>query len=90
VAGGFFRSVLPIGIRAQAEDIGQRLAGNEKIRLLAHSAKQVECDHRARVNQPRQQRLGRNNRVGPGGCGRGSQHCFHKGRRRRRQLRAPG
>jgi hypothetical protein len=90
VARGFFRSVLPIGIRAQAKDIGQSLAGNKKIRLLADGAKQVERHQRARVNQPGQQRLRRGNGVGPGSCGRGPQHCFHKGRRGRRQLRAPG
>jgi hypothetical protein len=90
MAGGLFRSVLPIGIRAQAKDIRQRLAGNEKIGLLANGAKKVECHHGARVNQPRQQRLGRGNRVGPRGCRCGPQHCFHKGRRRRRQLRATG
>jgi hypothetical protein len=39
VAGGFFRSMLPIGIRAQAENIGQCLACHEKIRLLAYGAK---------------------------------------------------
>jgi hypothetical protein len=89
VARGFFRSVLPIGIRAQAKNIGQRLAGNEKIRLLAGGAKQVQRHDGARVNQPGEQRLGRGNRVGPGGCRRGPQHCFHKGRRGRRQLRAP-
>lgn len=88
--GGFFRSVFPIGVRTQAKHIGQRLAGNEKIRLLTHCAKQVERHHPARVNQPAQQRLGRGNRVAPGGCRRRPQHCFHKGRRGRRQLRAPG
>jgi hypothetical protein len=68
VAGGFFRSVLPIGIRAQAKNIGQRLAGNEKIGLLADGAKQVERHHRARINETGQERLGRGNRVGPWGC----------------------
>jgi hypothetical protein len=38
--------VLPIGVRAQAKNIGQRLAANEKIRLLADGAKQVERHHR--------------------------------------------
>jgi hypothetical protein len=37
--------VLPIGVGAQAEHIGERLAGNEKIRLLADGAKQVERHH---------------------------------------------
>jgi len=86
----FFRSVLPIGIRTQAEDIGQRLAGNQKIRLLADGAKQVERHHGAGFNQPGQQRLGLGNCLAPGGGRRGPQHCFHKGRRGRRQLRAPG
>jgi hypothetical protein len=90
VAGGFFRSVLPIGIRAQAKNIGQRLAGNQKIRLLPNGAKQIERHHGAGVNQPGQQRLRLRNRVCPGRCRRGPQHCFHKGRRGRRQLRAPG
>jgi hypothetical protein len=89
VAGRFFRSVLPIGIRTQAEDIGQRLRGNEKIRLLADGAKQVERHHGAGFNQPGEQRLGLGNCVAPRGRRRGSQHGFHKGRRGRRQLRAP-
>jgi len=90
VAGRFFGSVLPIGIRTQAEDIGQRPRGNEKIRLLAHGAKQVERHHGPGFNQPGEQRLGLGNCVAPGGCRRGPQHCFHKGRRGRRQLRTPG
>jgi hypothetical protein len=90
VAGRFFRSVLPIGIRTQAEGIGQSLRGNEKIRLLADGAKQVQRHHGAGFNQPGEQRLGLENCVAAGGCRRGPQHCFHKGRRGRRQLRTPG
>ena len=89
VAGGFFRGVLPIGIRTQAEDIGQRLRGNEKIRLLADGAKQVERHHGAGVNQTGEQRMGLGNRVACRGCCRGPQHGFNKRRRGRRQLRAP-
>jgi len=90
VARRFFRSVLPIRICTQAEDIGQRLRGNEKIRLLADGAKQVERHHGAGFNQSGEQRLGPGNCVASGGCRRGPQHCFHKGRRGRRQLRTPG
>ena len=90
MAGRFFRSVLPIRICTQAEDIGQRLRGNEKIRLLADGAKQVERHHGAGFDQPGEQRLGLGNCVAPGGCRRGPQHGFHKGRRGRRQLRTPG
>jgi hypothetical protein len=81
VAGGFFRSVFPIGIRTQAKHIGQCLAGNDKIRLFADSAKQVERHDGTGFNQPGEQRLGLGNRVTSGGCRRGPQHCFHKGRR---------
>jgi hypothetical protein len=89
VAGGFFRSMLPIGIRTQAQNIGQCLAGHEKIRLLADGAKQVERYYGAGCNQPGEQRLGPGNRVRSRGCRRGPKHRFHKGRRGRRQLRAP-
>jgi hypothetical protein len=71
VAGGFFRSVLPIGIRTQAKHIGQGLAGNEKIWLFADSAKQVECHYGTGFNQPGEQRLGLGNRVASGGRRRG-------------------
>jgi len=54
VPGGFFRSVLPIGIRPQAKNIRQRLAGNQKIRLLPDGPKQIQRHHRAGVNQPGQ------------------------------------
>jgi hypothetical protein len=90
VPGGFRRSMLPIGIRAQAKDIGQSLAGSEKIRQLPGGAKQVERHHRARVNQPGHERLCLCHRIASGGRRRGPQHCFDKGRRGRRQLRPPG
>ncbi len=89
VAGGFFRGVLPIGIRTQTEDIGQRLPPDEKIRLLADGAKQVERHHAAGFNQPGEQRLGLGNRIASRGCRRSPRHCFDKRRRGRRQLRAP-
>jgi hypothetical protein len=89
VARGFRWSVLPVSIGTQAEDIGQSLAGNKKIRLLPGGAKKVKCHHGAGFDQPGQQHLGRGNRVASGGCRRAPQHCFHKRRRGRRQLRAP-
>jgi hypothetical protein len=81
--------MLPVRIGAQAKHVRQRLAVGQKIRLLAHRTEQVQGDHTAGGDQARQQPLrlldGRH-------TGRGLRHAhagFDKGRRRRRQLRAP-
>jgi hypothetical protein len=90
VAGRFLRSMLPIGIATKREHVGQRLACSHKIRLLTHSAQQVQR-HRAPLrDQARQQRVCLLDRLRPG-CSVHLAHAgFYKGRRGRRQLRAPG
>jgi hypothetical protein len=45
VARGLLRRMLPIRIRAQAENVGERLGVGQKIRLLAHRTEQVQSDH---------------------------------------------
>jgi hypothetical protein len=58
VARGLLWRMLPVGVRAQAENIGKSLGGGHKIRLLAPSAKQVQRDHLAGFNQTGKQHLG--------------------------------
>jgi hypothetical protein len=53
VAGGFLWSMLPVRIGAQGENVGQRLAVSEKIRLLSHRAQQIERHYGARGDQAR-------------------------------------
>jgi hypothetical protein len=89
MAGRFLRSMLPIRIGAQTKNVGQGLLMGQKIRLLTHPAEEIQRHHLARCNQAGQQRL----RLLQGGRPRGSlcaSHAgFDKGRRGRRQLRAP-
>jgi hypothetical protein len=82
--------VLPISIRAQGKDEGQRLAVGEKIRLLAYRAQQVQRHHGAGGDEARQQPLRLLQRGRPGGGVRASCAGFDKGWRGRRQLGAPG
>ena len=68
VAGGFLRRMLPVRIGAQGENVGQRLAVGEKIRLLPHRAQQIKRHHGAGGDQARQQPL---RLLDGGGTGRG-------------------
>jgi hypothetical protein len=54
VAGGFLRRVLPVRIGAQGENVGQRLAVSEKIRLFPYRAQQIERHHGVRGDEARQ------------------------------------
>jgi hypothetical protein len=82
--------MLPIGIPTQGDHVGQRLARDQKIRLLTHSPQQIQRHRAPLCDQARQQRVRLFDRRRPG-CGvRTAQAGFDKGRRRRRQLRAPG
>ncbi len=89
VAGGFLRSMLPIGIGAQAKHVGQRLGVGQKIRLLAHRAQQIQRHHAAGGDQPSQQRLRLLDRGRTGSRLRAPHAGFDKRRRGRRQLRPP-
>jgi hypothetical protein len=51
VPGGFLRRMLPIRIGTQAKNVGKRLPVGQKIRLLAHRAKQIQSDHAAGCDQ---------------------------------------
>jgi hypothetical protein len=53
VAGGFLWSMLPVRIGAQGENVGQRLAVSEKIRLLPYGAQKIERHNGARGDQAR-------------------------------------
>jgi hypothetical protein len=90
VAGGFLRRMLPIRVRAQGKDEGQRLAVGDKIRLLAHRAQQVQGHHVARGNQACQQLLRLLDGSRPG-RGMSAPHAgFDKGGRGHRQLDPAG
>jgi hypothetical protein len=82
--------MLPVRVAAKGKHEGQRLAVGEKIRLLAHRAEQVQGYYSAGSDEARQQPL----RVLDGrrsGSGLRAAHTgFDEGRRRSRQLRAPG
>jgi hypothetical protein len=88
VARGLLRSMLPIRIRAQAKNVGQRLGVGQKIRLLAHRPEQVQSDHATACHQSGQQSLrlldGRRTRRRLCTAHAG----FDEGGRGRRQLRA--
>jgi len=62
---------------------------DQKIRLLAHRAEQVQGDHIAGRDQAGQQPLRLLDRRCAGCRLRTAEARFDKGRRRRRQLRAP-
>jgi hypothetical protein len=86
--------MLPIGIGAQAKNVGQGLARDQKIRLLTHPAQQVQRHHAAGRGQPRQQSLrlfaGGGTKIRTGSSLRAAHAGFDKRRRRRGQLRPPG
>jgi hypothetical protein len=83
VPGGFLRSMLPIGVSAQAKNKRQRVTVGKKIGLLAHRAKQIERHHGARHNHALQQLLRLLERCRMR-SGLGAPHAgFDKGRRRR-------
>ena len=90
VARGLLRRMLPIGIRAQAQDIGQRRTRDQEIRLLPHCAEQIQPDQTARLNQPGDQRVGLDDSRRSGRGFRPAQRSFDKRRGGRRQLRPPG
>jgi hypothetical protein len=89
VAGGFLRRMLPVWIGAQGENVRQRIAMGEKIRLLPHRAQQIERHHGAGGDEARQQQL---RLLDGGGTGRGlpAPHAgFNERGGGRRQLRLP-
>jgi hypothetical protein len=89
MAGGFLRSMLPIRIGAQANNVGQRLFMGQEIRLLTHPAQQIQRHHLAGGNQSGQQCLCLLQGGRAGSSLRAPHAGFDKGRRGRRQLRPP-
>jgi hypothetical protein len=82
--------MLPVRVAAKGKHKGQRLAVGEKIRLLAHGAEQIQRYYGPGSDEARQQPVRVLDGRRPGSGLRAAHTGFDKGRRRSRQLRAPG
>jgi hypothetical protein len=82
--------MLPVRVAAQGKYEGQRVAVGEKIRLFAHRAEQVQRHYGAGGDEAGQQPVREFDGRRPGSGSRAAHTGFDKGRRRSRQLRAPG